>query len=101
MGPTASKGYRLELPTWGVAGGVYGGWLALTLFFHQLPTWAVVVLGAYLIAWHGSLQHETIHGHPTRSPRINHAVAWLPLSLWLPYRLYRDSHLQHHRDENL
>jgi fatty acid desaturase len=48
-----------------------------------------------------SLQHELIHGHPTRSARVNHALAWPPLNLWLPYPIYRDSHLQHHNNERL
>jgi fatty acid desaturase len=50
---------------------------------------------------HGSLQHEIVHGHPTRSAALNRLMAMVPLSLWLPYVRYRQSHLQHHRDERL
>ena len=49
-----------------------------------------------MVAWHGSLQHETIHGHPTRFRWLNEFVATPPLTLWLPYRSYRESHLKHH-----
>ena len=48
-----------------------------------------------------NLQHETIHGHPTRNRRVNEMIGCWPLSLWLPYSIYRSTHLAHHRDENL
>ncbi|HEV2099716.1 MAG TPA: fatty acid desaturase [Stellaceae bacterium] len=54
--------------------------------------------GRPALAWHNSLQHETIHGHPTRSKRVNAALGATPLALWLPYELYRVSHLRHHAD---
>jgi fatty acid desaturase len=47
-----------------------------------------------------SLQHETIHCHPTRHRRLNEAIGRWPLSLW-PYSIYRATHLAHHRDANL
>ncbi len=80
---------------------IYGGFLALTWFWQKLPLVVVIALGSWLIAWHGSLQHEVIHGHPTRNRRINDAIGWPPLSLWLPYAIYREAHLVHHRDELL
>jgi fatty acid desaturase len=48
-----------------------------------------------------SLQHELLHGHPTRSKRINRMLGLAPLAVWYPYDIYRDSHLSHHRDEFL
>ena len=48
-----------------------------------------------------SLQHELIHGHPTRSRRINTALGFPPLSLWLPFACYRTSHLAHHAGDGL
>jgi fatty acid desaturase len=50
-----------------------------------------------LLTWYGSLQHETIHGHPTGSRGVNSAIGGLPLSLWVPYPIYRLTHIQHHR----
>jgi fatty acid desaturase len=50
-----------------------------------------------LLTWYGSLQHETIHGHPTSSKRVNALLGALPLSLWVPYAVYRETHLRHHR----
>ncbi|HWJ36240.1 MAG TPA: fatty acid desaturase [Steroidobacteraceae bacterium] len=88
---------RLEIPTLGVAGVIYGGFLLLTWFFRDLPLVIAAPLGSLLLAWYGSLQHETIHGHPTSSRRFNTMLAAMPLSLWIPYELYRDIHLRHHR----
>jgi fatty acid desaturase len=87
----------LDLPTLGVALAVYGGYIALTWFYRDLPIWIAAPLCAVWLTWHGSLQHETIHDHPTPSRRLNSMLAGPPLSLWLPYRLYRATHLQHHR----
>jgi fatty acid desaturase len=92
---TATGG--LDIPTLGIALAVYGGYIALTWFFRDLPVWIAAPLGALWLTWHGSLQHETIHDHPTPSRRLNSTLASPPLSLWLPYRVYRATHLQHHR----
>lgn len=92
---------RLELPTWALAVTVYGGWGLLTWHAAALPWWLLLPAGAWIIAWHMSLQHEVIHGHPTRNRRINDAIGFPPLSLWLPYAVYRESHLAHHRDQHL
>lgn len=92
---------RVEWPTIALAALIYGGWLALTLFWRAVPLWLLIPLGAWLVAWQGSLQHETMHGHPTRKRAINDAIGWPPLALWLPYPIYKLSHLSHHRDERL
>lgn len=91
----------IEWPTLAVAVVIYAGFAALTWFYHALPLWLVIPLAGYLVAWHGSLQHECIHQHPTRRRRLNEALVLPNLWLWMPYRTYRDSHLAHHRDERL
>ena len=88
---------ELDLPTLGVAVAIYAGFILWSLCFHSMPIWVAVSLGAVLLAWHGSLQHETIHGHPTSSKRLNALIGGVPLSLWIPYAVYRKTHLQHHR----
>jgi len=86
-----------EAPTWFVAAAIYIGWGCLTWFHAGVPWWLELPLGAWLVAWHNSFQHEAVHGHPSRREWLNAALAWPPLGLWMPYALYRDSHLAHHR----
>jgi fatty acid desaturase len=88
---------RVEIPTVCVALAIHAGFLALTVWFRDLPLMVAAPLGGVLLAWYGSLQHETIHGHPTSSRRFNATLGGLPLSLWIPYALYRETHLRHHR----
>jgi fatty acid desaturase len=101
--PAISAGWRgataaaVELPTLAVALAIHGGFVLLTLFFHELPLAVSALLGSALLAWYGSLQHETIHGHPTSSKRLNRLLGALPLALWIPYAVYRETHLRHHR----
>lgn len=95
---TLSRWQPTGAPTWIVAALAYGGWIALTLGYRALPWWIVLPAGGYVMALYGSLQHETIHGHPTRWRWLNEALGWVPLWLWLPYPLYRDEHRAHHDD---
>jgi len=98
---TAGRGRLVEWPTLGVAAAIYGGFGLLTWYHAVLPWWLLPPLGGYIVAWHGSLQHEVAHGHPTPWNWVNEALVLPSLWLWLPFRRYRDSHLVHHRDENL
>jgi fatty acid desaturase len=89
--------HRLEWPTLFVALTVHGGFLAATACFRELPLLVSAPLISLLLAWYSSLQHETIHGHPTPYRRFNAALGALPLALWIPYTVYRETHLRHHR----
>ncbi|MBM3526067.1 MAG: fatty acid desaturase [Alphaproteobacteria bacterium] len=91
----------IEWPTVALAIVIYGGILSLTWFHAALPWWLFLMLGAWLSAWFGSLQHEIIHGHPTRMTALNAALGYAPFWLWLPYPRYSDTHLTHHRDARL
>jgi fatty acid desaturase len=97
-GIAVSRWQRTGAPTWIVATLAYGGWIALTLCYPAVPWWAMVPLAGSVMALYGSLQHETIHGHPTRWRLVNEALAWAPLWLWLAYPIYRDEHRAHHDD---
>ncbi len=92
---------KYELPTWLVAITIYTGWICLTLYHAYFPWWLLLLVGGYAVCWHGSLQHEALHGHPTRSKPINTALAIAPLSLWIPYKRYRHTHTTHHEVEYL
>ena len=83
----------VEWPTVGLAFAIYGLWLMATFFHRDLPWWSLTALGAWIVAWQLNLQHETIHGHPTRNRRVNEMIGCWPLSLWLPYSIYRATHL--------
>ena len=91
----------VEWPTIALCLTIYGGWLMLTYWHAALPAWLVCPGLVWLVAWHGSLQHEVLHGHPTRSRAVNDAIGFVPLPLWLPYHIYRGSHLRHHDDARL
>ncbi|MEI9985875.1 MAG: fatty acid desaturase [Aliidongia sp.] len=94
--PVGAPVPRWELPTLGVALTLYGGFALLTWFWYALPLWLSASVGALLLAWHSSLQHETIHHHPTPLKRLNALLGAPPLALWLPYAIYRRTHLAHH-----
>jgi fatty acid desaturase len=91
----------IEWPTVLLILAGYGGWLALTHAYGTWPTWLVVPGVAVLLTFHSSLQHEILHGHPTRSAAVNRLFGILPLSLWIPYDRFRALHLAHHVNDRL
>jgi fatty acid desaturase len=91
----------VEWPTALLATGLYGGWLAVTAAYGTVPLWILAPIGALLLTAHASFQHEVLHGHPTRWRGVNTALGNVPLSLWLPYRRYKQTHLLHHIDDRL
>lgn len=88
---------HFEIPSWMVLIGNYSAWFLLTWNHAAIPWWLLLFLGGYSICLHGSLQHEFLHGHPTPSSELNKLLIWLPLGLWMPYTIYRDSHIAHHQ----
>ena len=57
----------------------------------------LVLIGAL----HGSLQHELLHGHPTRFTWLNGALGYVPIALLFPYSIYRREHIAHHNNATL
>jgi fatty acid desaturase len=92
---------KLEWPTIGLFALIYLSFAVLIVFHASFPLWLWLALAAWTSAWWGSLQHEALHGHPTRLGWLNHALATPPFWLWLPFARYRQTHLKHHRDERL
>lgn len=92
---------RPEWPTIGLILLIYAQFLALTLWHDAMPLVLWLPLAAWTAAWWSSVQHEIVHGHPTRHRWLNTALATPPIWLWLPFERYRQSHLIHHRDEHL
>ena len=88
-------------PTWIVAAVLYSSWVALIWYNAVLPWWVIMPVGAYLLAWHFSLQHEAIHAFRGVPAWLRFAAVFPPLGLWFPFPLYRKSHTTHHRDVHL
>jgi fatty acid desaturase len=96
-----SRAWRTQWPTWALIVAIYGGWFGLATHARVLGLSLTTALLALVSAWYMSLQHELLHGHPTRSAHLNALLGFAPLAVWFPYRVYRDSHLQHHDDPQL
>ncbi len=92
---------RGEWPTWIVLTSNYIAWGLITWNHAVIPGWILIFVGGFVVCVHGSLQHELLHGHPTRSRFLNKSLVWLPLGLWMPFTIYRDSHIAHHQCERL
>ena len=93
--------WQAEWPTWLLIVAIYGGWFLTLANWRALGDGPATVLMIWWSAWYMSLQHELIHGHPTPWPWLNRVFGYVPLAIWYPYRLYRDSHLAHHNDFHL
>ena len=91
---------KTEWPTLLLLVLTYLVWGAGTMLWAHSALLAVLLTGI-AIAQHSSLQHEALHGHPTGTPALNEALVFPALSLFIPYRRFRDIHLQHHYDPNL
>jgi fatty acid desaturase len=92
---------QVDGPTWLVAIVLYCLWFSLIWYNAMLPWWIIMPVGAYLLAWHFSLQHEAIHSFRGVPAWLRFAVVFPPLGLWFPFPLYRKSHTTHHRDIHL
>ncbi|MEY2522568.1 MAG: hypothetical protein QOJ66_1133 [Ilumatobacteraceae bacterium] len=95
----AQQNRRIEWATLGLFGGFYAAYLAVILLHKSLPWPASLALLALLGGFYMSLQHEALHGHPTGWRGVNTALAFAPLSFWLPYLGYRSSHMLHHHTD--
>jgi fatty acid desaturase len=94
-------GAVIEVPTLLLIVLTYAGWLLLTFEYRFWPLWLVAPAMIVVLTLHSSLQHEILHGHPTRWRTFNRLFALAPLSLWLPYERYRQQHLLHHHNDRL
>jgi len=91
----------VEWPTVVLATGNFTLFFLLTWFHASILWWILLPLGAITVALQGSLQHEVLHGHPFHDRRIDDLFAKPALWLWLPYEIYRELHLRHHRNDLL
>ena len=76
------------------------GLTVLTVLRHEVLTpWLTIPFLSVLGAWHLSLQHETIHGHPFRHIWLNDLIGSIPVTLWIPYFSYKKDHIEHHQSD--
>lgn len=99
MGSGAQRRGGIEWATLGLFAAFYAAWLTVVLHHRSLPWPASVAAFAILGGFYMSLQHEALHGHPTDWRGANTALAFAPLSFWLPYLGYRSSHMVHHHTD--
>lgn len=78
----------------------YAG-IVLIITHYAAAPWQSIVFLTVLLAFHASLVHEIIHGHPTSIGWFNDMLASPPLTLIYPYAVFKDSHLAHHNDSSL
>ena len=90
-----------EWPTVAMLGACYAAWALSGAFYQELGAILFVLIAAPLVTLHSSLQHEALHGHPTRSAAVNEALVFAPLGLLFPYRRFKALHLKHHSDSSL
>ena len=91
---------QMEWPTLGLLAATYLLWALGTNLWQVSPLLAVGATGL-AIAQFSSLQHEALHGHPFANPLWNEALVFPALAVFVPYRRFRATHLQHHHDPAL
>ena len=81
--------------------GCYLLFAVATVWLPQISVLLAIGVTTFAIALHSSLQHEALHGHPTRIAWINELLVLPAVGLFVPYRRFRALHLAHHHDEIL
>jgi fatty acid desaturase len=94
----AASSARVEWPTLALLLLTYAVWALATGLAGSLGLWLAIPLTGIAIAQYSSLQHEVIHGHPTRSRWLNEALVFPAIGLFVPYQRFRVQHLAHHFD---
>jgi fatty acid desaturase len=87
---------RGEWRTLLVVVAVYGLTVLTVLRYEVLTPWLAIPMLAVLGAWHLSMQHEVLHGHPFKNQFLNDAIGGIPVTLWIPYLAFKKDHHEHH-----
>ena len=87
---------RAEWRTLLVVFAVYGLTGLTVVRYEVLTPWLAVPMLAILGAWHLSMQHEVLHGHPFKNQFLNDAIGGIPVTLWIPYLAFKKDHHEHH-----
>lgn len=90
-----------EWPTLALIMAAAAIWMLLVGNYTSLGAWLVCPLAVVVVTLQSSLQHEVLHGHPTRHPGVNEALVYCSLGLFIPYRRFKSLHLRHHNNDRL
>ncbi|WP_299483333.1 fatty acid desaturase [uncultured Roseibium sp.] len=90
-----------EWPTLALIMAAAAIWMLLVGNYASLGGWLVCPLAVVVVTLQSSLQHEVLHGHPTRHPGVNEALVYCSLGLFVPYRRFKSLHLRHHNNDRL
>ena len=90
-----------EWPTLALIMATAAAWILLIGFYSDLGPWVVCPLAAIVVTLQASLQHEVLHGHPTKNPAVNEALVYCSLGMFIPYRRFKSLHLRHHNNDRL
>ncbi len=90
---------RIEWLTIWLVVACYAIWAGVTYYHTALPLFVWLPIAVICTALHSSLMHEVCHGHPTNRAWLNEGFVILPISLFVPYRRFKDLHLKHHKNE--
>jgi fatty acid desaturase len=85
-----------EWRTLAVVIAVYGLTVLTVVRYDVLTPWLAVPMLAVLGAWHLSMQHEVLHGHPFKNQFLNDFIGGIPVTLWIPYLAFKKDHYEHH-----
>lgn len=91
---------EFEAPTVILLALTYLVWATGTLIWPHSALLSVILTGVAITQFL-SLQHEVLHGHPFRNAALNEALVFPAFAILVPYRRFRDTHLQHHHDPAL
>lgn len=95
------RAFFREWPTLALLVAAAAMWMLLIGNYSGLGPWIVCPLAAIVVTLQSSLQHEVLHGHPTRNPAVNEALVYCSLGLFIPYRRFKSLHLRHHNNDRL
>jgi fatty acid desaturase len=87
---------RAEWRTLLVVAAVYGLTVLTVVRYEVLTPWLAIPMLGVLGAWHLSMQHEVLHGHPFKNQFLNDALGGIPVTLWIPYLAFKKDHHEHH-----
>ncbi len=91
----------VEWPTLVVILGCHVIWALGTTWLAAQSLAAGIVVTGVAVALAASLQHEAIHGHPSRNVALNTALVFPSYNFLIAYDRFRDTHLDHHMNGNL